>query len=102
MNLRERTCTCKAWKMVRIPCEHTCATIRQMKQDVYEYVESYFKLPMQKLIYSGHFNSITNHNMPTVDADGCGCDAQGHLYPSLKPPYSRRPPRRPRHYRIES
>ena len=32
VNLRERTCTCKAWKMVGIPCEHACAAIRQMKQ----------------------------------------------------------------------
>ncbi|RVW62865.1 hypothetical protein CK203_060357 [Vitis vinifera] len=71
VNLRERTCTCKAWQMAGIPCEHACATIRQMKQDVYEYVDSYFKLPMQELIYSRHFNSIPNHNMPIVDADGC-------------------------------
>ncbi|RVX17044.1 hypothetical protein CK203_003269 [Vitis vinifera] len=79
MNLRERTCTCKAWQMAGIPCEHACAAIRQMKQDVYEYVDSYFKLPMQELIYSGHFNSIPNHNMPIVDADGCVRDAQRSL-----------------------
>ncbi|RVW63770.1 hypothetical protein CK203_059629 [Vitis vinifera] len=102
VNLRERTCTCKAWQMAGIPCEHACAAIRQMKQDVYEYVDSYFKLPMQELIYSGHFNSIPNHNMPIVDADGCVRDAQGRLYPSLKPPCSKRPPGRPRHRRIES
>ncbi|RVW64516.1 hypothetical protein CK203_040357 [Vitis vinifera] len=102
VNLRERTCTCKAWQMAGIPCEHACAAIRQMKQDVYEYVDSYFKLPMQELICSGHFNSIPNHNMPIVDADGCVRDAQGRLYPSLKPPCSKRPPGRPRHRRIES
>ncbi|XP_019078111.1 uncharacterized protein LOC104880614 [Vitis vinifera] len=102
VNLRERTCTCKAWQMAGIPCENACAAIRQMKQDVYEYVDSYFKLPVQQLIYSGHFNSIPNHNMPIVDADGCVRDAQGRLYPSLKPPCSKRPPGRPRHRRIES
>ncbi|XP_019079664.2 uncharacterized protein LOC104881329 [Vitis vinifera] len=102
VNLRERTCTCKAWQMAGIPCEHACAAIRQMKQDVYEYVDSYFKLPMQQLIYFGHFNSIPNHNMPIVDVDGCVRDAQGRLYPSLKPPCSKRPPGRPRHRRIES
>ncbi|KAL6348823.1 hypothetical protein AAG906_033479 [Vitis piasezkii] len=85
----------------RIPCEHACANT-PMKQDVYEYIDSYFKLPMQELIYSGHFNSIPNHNMPIVDADGCVRDAQGRLYPSLKPPSSKRPPGRPRHRRIES
>ena len=89
VNLRERTCTCKAWKMVRIPCEHACVAIREMKQDVYEYVDSYFKLPMQELIYSGQFNSIPNHNMPTIDVDGCVRDAQGRLYSSLKPPCSK-------------
>ena len=83
--------------MVGIPCEHACAAIREMKHDVYEYVNSYFKLPMQELIYSRHFNSIPNHNMPIIDADGCVRDAQGRLYPSLKPPCSKQPPGRPRH-----
>ena len=102
VNLRKRTCTCKAWQMVGIPGEHACAAIREMKQNVYEYVDSYFKLPMQELIYSGYFNSIPNHNMPRIDVDGCVCDAQGGLYPSLKPPCSKRPPGRPRHCQIES
>ena len=39
VNLREHTCTCKAWQMVEIPCEHACVAIRQMEQDVYEYVD---------------------------------------------------------------
>nr|CAN75160.1 hypothetical protein VITISV_000559 [Vitis vinifera] len=95
VNLRECTCTCKAWQIVGIPCEHACATIHEMKQDVYEYVDSYFNLPMQELIYSGHFNSIPNHNMPTIDADECVRDVQGRLYPSLKPPCSKRPLGRP-------
>ena len=72
------------------------------EKDVYEYVDSYFKLPMQELIYFGHFNSIPNHNMPIVDVDGCVRDAQGRLFPSLKPPCSKRPPGRPRHRQIES
>ena len=76
VNLRERTCTCKAWKMVGIPGEHACAAIREMKQDVYEYVDSYFKLLMQELIYSGYFNSIPNHNMHTIDVDGCVCRSE--------------------------
>ncbi|RVX10645.1 hypothetical protein CK203_018139 [Vitis vinifera] len=85
-----------------LPVSPYVGAIRQMKQDVYEYVDSYFKLPMQELIYSGHFNSIPNHNMPIVDVDGCVRDAQGRLYPSLKPPCSKRPPGRPQHRRIES
>ena len=86
VNLRERTCTCKAWKMVGIPCKHACAAIHEMKQNVYEYVDSCLKLLMQELIYFGHFNSIPNHNMPTIDVDGCVRDAQDYLYHSLKPP----------------
>ena len=31
VNLRERTCTCKAWQMAGIPCEHACAAIHEMK-----------------------------------------------------------------------
>ena len=79
VNLRDHTCTCKAWQMVGIPGEHACAAIREMKQNVYEYVDSYFKLPMQELIYSGYFNSILNNNMTTIDVDGCVCDAHGRL-----------------------
>ena len=31
VNLREHTCTCKAWQMLGIPCEHACTAIRKMK-----------------------------------------------------------------------
>ena len=102
VNLRERTCTCKAWKMVGIPCKHACAAIHEMKQNVYEYVDSCLKLLMQELIYFGHFNSIPNHNMPTIDVDGCVRDAEGRSYHSLKSPCLKRPPGRPQHHQIES
>ena len=46
-----------------------------MKQDVYEYADSCFKFPMQELLYFEHFNSFSNHNIPTIDVDGCVHDA---------------------------
>ena len=75
--------------MVGILCEYACAAIRELKLDIYEYVYSCFKIPMQELIYSGHLNSLPSHNMPKIDVDGCVHDSQGRLYPSLKPSSSK-------------
>lgn len=47
----------------------------------YEYVDSCYKFLMQELIYYRHFNSLSNHNIPTIDANGCVCDAQWSLIP---------------------
>ena len=88
--------------MVGIPCKQACAAIRELKQDVYEYVDSSFKLLMQELIYSRHLNLLPNHNMPKIDVDGYVHDSQGRLYPSQKLPSSKRPLGRPRYHRIES
>ena len=39
VDLMERTCTCKAWQMSGIPCDHACAAIRRMGFDVSDYVD---------------------------------------------------------------
>ncbi|RVX00147.1 hypothetical protein CK203_026574 [Vitis vinifera] len=39
VDLMERTCTCKAWQMSGIPCDHACAAIRRMGFDVFDYVD---------------------------------------------------------------
>ena len=34
LNLIYRTCSCKVWKMSRIPCEHACAIIPSIEQNM--------------------------------------------------------------------
>ena len=43
VDLMERTCTCKAWQMFGIPCDHACAAIRRMGFDVSDYVDDWYK-----------------------------------------------------------
>ena len=42
--------TCRKWKMVGIPCEHACASILSIGQNV---VDDWYKFPKQELIYLG-------------------------------------------------
>ena len=98
----ERTCTCKAWQMSGIPCDHTCATIRQMGFDVSDYVDDWYKYNLQEKIYSGSMHTLVMHDMPMIDEDGTVCDALGHTYPFLNPPTTKQPLGKPRKRRIKS
>ncbi|RVW39291.1 hypothetical protein CK203_085102 [Vitis vinifera] len=102
VNLMERTCTCKAWQMSGIPCDHACAAIRRMGFDVSDYVDDWYKYNLQEKIYSGSMRTLVTHDMPMIDEDGTVRDALGHTYPFLNPPTTKRPPGRPRKRRIES
>ena len=101
-DLMERTCTCKAWQMSGIPCDHACAAIRRMGFDVFDYVDDQYKYNLKEKIYSGSMRTLVTHDMPMIDNDGTIHDALGHTYPFLNPPTTKRPPRRPRKHRIKS
>ncbi|RVW93709.1 hypothetical protein CK203_043404 [Vitis vinifera] len=102
VDLMERTCTCKAWQMSGIPCDHACAAIRRMGFDVSDYVDDWYKYNLQKKIYSGSMRTLVTHDMPMIDEDGTVHDALGHTYPFLNPPTTKRSLGRPRKRRIES
>ena len=85
-----------------IPCEHECAMIRFIGQNVVDFVDDEFKLPSQLLIYSGSFRGIETHDMLKVDVHGIVRDVLRNEYFSLNPPHSKRPPERPRKKHIES
>ncbi|KAL6336197.1 hypothetical protein AAG906_011079 [Vitis piasezkii] len=102
VELIERTCTCKAWQMFGIPCDHACATIRRMGFDVSDYVDDWYKYNLKKNIYSGSMRTLVTHDMPMIDEDGTVRDDLGHTYPFLNPPTTKRPPRRLKKCRIES
>ena len=50
VDLMEQTCTCKAWQMSGIPCDHACAAIRRMGFDVSNYVDEWYKYNLQEKI----------------------------------------------------
>ena len=57
---------------------------------------------MQELIYGGSFSSIETHDMPCVDDDGLVRSITVEVFFSLKPPHTKRAPRRLRKKSIES
>ena len=73
VDMLNRSFTCREWKMVEIPCEHACAAILSIGQNVADFVDNWYKFPKQELIYWGSFHSIETHNMPNVDFFGVVC-----------------------------
>ncbi|RVW64995.1 hypothetical protein CK203_062566 [Vitis vinifera] len=58
VDIIKRTCTCRGWEMLGIPCEHAVAVILSIGQNVVDFVQDWYKFPMQELIYSGSFSGI--------------------------------------------
>ena len=90
------TCTCRGWKMLGIPREHTVTVIISIGQNVTDFVDDWYKYPMQELIYEGSFSGIETHNMPSVDDNGLVRSITGEVFFSLKSPHTKRTPGRPR------
>ncbi|XP_059591763.1 uncharacterized protein LOC100245246 isoform X1 [Vitis vinifera] len=102
VDIMKRTCTCRGWEMLGIPCEHAAAVILSIGQNVVDFVQDWYKFPMQELIYSGSFSGIETHDMPIVDNDGLVRSIIGEVFFSLNPPHTKCPPGRPRKKRLES
>ncbi|XP_019077071.1 uncharacterized protein LOC109122993 [Vitis vinifera] len=102
VDILNRTCTCRGWQMLGIPCEHAIAVIISIGQNVTDFVDDCYKYLMQELIYGGSFSDIETYDMPTVDDDGLVRSITGEVFFSLKPPHTKRAPERPRKKRIES
>ena len=101
-DLVNRTCTCMAWKMLRLPCEHACAIVQLIGKNSTNFVDEWFTLPKQEIIYYGNFCGIETHDMPTIADDGLVRSLRGDIIFGLNPPRTKRPPDRPRKKRIES
>ncbi|RVW21948.1 hypothetical protein CK203_110570 [Vitis vinifera] len=86
VNIMKRTCTCRGWEMLGIPCEHTKAIILSIDQNVVDFVQDWYEFPTQELIYSSSFSGIETHDMPIVDNDGLVRSIIGEVFFSLNPP----------------
>ncbi|KAL6314386.1 hypothetical protein AAG906_021444 [Vitis piasezkii] len=82
VDLRQHTCSCLAWQMSGIPCEHACAMIQKMNQDVYEFVDDWYHLFKQEMVYSGTLHPLEFQNLPTVHSDGNVHDPNGYVHTS--------------------
>ncbi|RVW12449.1 hypothetical protein CK203_110436 [Vitis vinifera] len=89
VDMRQHTCTCLAWQMSGIPCEHACAMIQKMNQDVYEFVDDWYHLFKQEMVYSGTLHPLEFQNLPTVHSDGNVHDPNGYVHVSLDPPVTK-------------
>ena len=101
-DLVNRTCTCMTWKMSGLPCEHVCAIIQSIGQNSIDFVDEWFTLPKQEIIYSGNFCGIETHDMPTIGDDGLVRSLKGDIIFRLNPPCTKQLLGRPRKKRIES
>ena len=77
--------------MSGVPCEHACAVIKHLTQNIVEFVDDMFKCPTQQKIYSGMFCGIEIHDIPKVYDNGVVWDVVGNVYFSLKCPRTKRP-----------
>ena len=101
VDIMKRTCTCRGWEMLGIPCEHATTIIISIGQNVADFVQDWYKFPMQELIYLGSFSSIETHDMSSMDNDGLVWSIIGEVFFSLNPTHTKRPLRIPRKKRIE-
>ena len=90
VDITKRTCTCRGWEMLGIPCEHAAAVILSIGQNVVDSVQDWYKFPMQELIYSGSFSGIETHDMPMVANDGLVQSITGEVFLSLNPSHTKR------------
>ena len=88
VDIMNRTCTCRCWQILRIPCEHVAAIIISIGQNVTDFIDDCYKYPMQELIYEGSFSDIEIHDMPSVDDDGLVRSITREVFFSLKPPHT--------------
>ncbi|KAK9269075.1 hypothetical protein L1049_000843 [Liquidambar formosana] len=103
VDLLARECTCQYWQMLGIPCEHACAAIRTMGDNVYSFVDECYLLSTKQRIYNDGLKPVNTHDMPAIDSDGIvQFNVSDCTLVSLKPPKTRRPAGRPREKRIES
>ncbi|XP_039139841.1 uncharacterized protein LOC120277154 [Dioscorea cayenensis subsp. rotundata] len=92
VDLRNRTCSCCRWEVYGLPCNHACCAILQTDVNIHRFVEGYHTVALYKEAYESPIFPVPDHDKLM--------DAGRHL--RIRPPISKRRPRRPRKRRIES
>ncbi|KAM5587616.1 hypothetical protein ABKV19_006184 [Rosa sericea] len=92
VNISEHSCSCVKWQINCFPCPHGLAAIQAASENVYDYIDKYFRVDMFKKSYSSPIRPITNVDMSSSES---GTDF-------MLPPLAKRPPGRPRVKRFKS
>lgn len=96
VDLDRKTCSCKEYDALAIPCKHAVAAAIHARQSVESKVDVFYSNNYWASAYSGSINPAEQTN---VSAYRFGVNGEnGHL----RPPATRRPPGRPRKARIPS
>ncbi|XP_038889210.1 uncharacterized protein LOC120079095 [Benincasa hispida] len=61
-NLAYKSCSCRVWDLVEIPCAHACAIIRGLNLDIYAFVSDYYFSSTLLSTYKGSVYPIENHS----------------------------------------
>ncbi|MQM10072.1 hypothetical protein Taro_042962, partial [Colocasia esculenta] len=93
VDLHLQTCSCGHWQLVKIPCKHACAAIGSNKEAVTQYVSAFYSTDVYRAAYERNIQPI-----PTFDMS----DPPQPSEVLIKPPTTKRLPRRPRKRRIHS
>ncbi|XP_012858134.1 PREDICTED: uncharacterized protein LOC105977380 [Erythranthe guttata] len=64
VDLQQKTCSCKAWQLEKLPCKHACACLESKGYSVYEFVDPCFHIDTYKQVYQFTINPI-----PSFDED---------------------------------
>jgi hypothetical protein len=94
INLGEKTCSCRTWKVCGKPCTHALAVIAKISSEISmeDFVYDYFSVERFKKAYEGIFEPMTSQEQ----------GAQVELgYKFMKPKLTRKPGR-PRVSRIKA
>lgn len=95
VNLWERTCTCREFQLLTIPCSHAIAAGIKEGIRVDTMVGIHHTVPHLRLAYQGIIMPVPDMDTLTPSPDDIGGG-------KLAPPYVRRPPGRPRKRRMLS
>ncbi|XP_010275271.1 PREDICTED: uncharacterized protein LOC104610383 isoform X1 [Nelumbo nucifera] len=101
VDLHQRTCSCREWDMVGLPCIHACAALKSIQADIYSYVEKCYLKETQQAIYSECIHAVWTNEIPDgTSVNGIEDDASssglGLLRPPSPPPGLRRLRGRPK------
>ena len=69
VDLEKKTCTCRAWDVMRIPCKHACAVISYMKRDIYQYCDWFMSIEAFKKSYDPILYPIPDYEKRSVPRD---------------------------------
>ncbi|XP_061993696.1 uncharacterized protein LOC133711611 [Rosa rugosa] len=91
-NISDHSNSCVKWQINCFSCPHGLAAIQAASENVYDYIDKYFRVDMFKKSYSFPIRPITNVDMfSSESATDC-----------ILPPLVKRPPERPRVKRFKS